>query len=99
MTYGNEFVNDKQKCNHNNPPSGVVLNEKTCNPLYTVRKSEWVADKIERKQGTIDIKKEQNKTRTPVHEREHMIRMIEQLQQIHTIRGLREHGTRNGTID
>lgn len=97
--YGNEFINNTQKCNHNNPPAGVTLNEDTCNPLYTVHKSEWVADKIERKQSTKEIKEDQNKKRTPVHERERMIKLIEQIQQIHTIRELREYGTRNGTTD
>lgn len=65
--YGDEFL--------------PIANRNRCNPLFRVHKSEWVMDKIGRKSDSIQIHEEQNKPRTPIHEREAKIRLIQQLQE------------------
>ena len=76
--YGDEFV-EKPKIKLY--LSSIPLNNRDrCNPLFRVHKSEWVHDKIERKSDISQIHHEQNKPKTPIHEREAKIKLIELLQ-------------------
>jgi len=55
-------------------------NRDRCNPLFRVYKSEWVQDKIGRRQDIIQMKQERLERKVPVHEREAKIKLIKQLQ-------------------
>ena len=76
--YGDEFL---EKMKPKFYISSIPYNNRDrCNPLFRVHKSEWVQDKIGRRQDIIQMKQERLERKVPVHEREVKIKQIQLLQ-------------------